>query len=349
MTTILIESLDLSEAQIDDGQRALKNVILIRAGTTLNRRHYSEDILKKSAPLFEGIKAYDSHKIGVARQVSEITGWYSNIRYENGAIRGDRFFSRTRAGQDVFAIAEDIVKGRAPRSLAGLSINAVGTGKIKKFDDGEALNVESITGATSVDDVTVPAAGGTYLTASTNGDELTSTILDALTFEEFFNARPDYIKRIQNEMKTARQEDALKAAKAEAEKHLNALTEAQEQLAALQTGREAATAELAEARRELALEKAFRKAGLPAVAEENLREHMAGKPVEEWAGIIARKRDELKALGLEKRVAVTGAGQQIAPVVIPTAKRDPMTEARAQIAGASSPEDLQRILENMRI
>lgn len=315
-TTIFNESLDLSEAQFDGENNILRGVILIRAGMSANRRHYSEDILQKAAPLFEGVKAYDSHKIGVPRQVGEITGWFSNVRYENGALRADRHFSRTRSGQDVRAIAEDIVTGRAPRSLAGLSINAVGTGKQQKFPDGDGLNVESITAANSVDDVTVPAAGGTYLTASTNGDEIVKQIINALTFEEYFAARPDYIQRIQKEMKTIRQDDAVKAAKAEADRIQADLSEAQNQLNTLKAERDAALAEAQGKARELLLEKTLNKAQLPVSWKVSLREQLEKADPQEWDSIIEREIDKSK-IG-QKRIEITGADQQVA---------QPITEA----------------------
>lgn len=345
-TSIYSESLDLSEAQIDSENRSLKGVILIKAGMTLNRRYYSEELLQKSSHLFEGVKSYDSHKIGVPRQVSEITGWYSNVRYENGALRADRYFSRTRAGQDVFAIAEDIVNGKAPRSLAGLSIASVGSGKIKKFPDGDALNVESITAANSVDDVTVPAAGGTYLTAD-NGDEIAKQIINTLTYEEWFESRPEYIKRAQNEMKAVRQDEAVKAALAEADTLKTALNEAQSQLETLKRERDAALAESGSKARELELEKTFRKVGLPPAVETDLRERLMETAPEKWLTIIAGERTKLTALGLKPRVSVTGAGQQIAESVTIPVIVDPVKEARKLIAAASTPEELSRIKESL--
>lgn len=346
MTTILIESLDLTEAQFDMQERVLRNVGLIKAGKSANRRFYSEDVLQKAIAVFEGAKAFDSHAKG-ERRVGELTGWYKNVRYENGALRADRHFLPTRAGQDVMAVVEAIKNG-APRNLAGLSINAVGTGKMSKLDGEDYLHVEGITAANSVDDVVNPAAGGSYI-ESVSGDEIAKGYVEALTFEEFFNARPDYIKRIQNEMKTARQDEAIKAAKAEADSRLTALNEAQERLTAIQQERDAAAANEATARRELMLEKAFRTAGLPAVTEKNLREDLASLPADQWLAAIARKKDELKALGLQKRVTVTGANQQIAQPVTATRQRDTLAEARQAIASASSPEELKRITEQLRM
>lgn len=345
-TSIFTESLDLSEAQIDADNHLLKGVVLIRSGMSLNRRFYSEDVLKNAVKVFEATKSYDSHKKG-ERQVSEISGWYSNVRYEEGALRADRYFSRTRAGQDVWSIAEDIVSGRAPRTLAGLSINAVGTGKSKKFDDGDALNVESISAATSIDDVSQPAAGGTYLTAS-NGDEMTEAILQALTFEEWFESRPEFITRVKNEMKAVRQDEAVKVATANADTLQMALNEAQSQLETLKGERDAALAEAGSKARELELEKTFRKVGLPPAVETDLRTRLMETEPGKWLTIIAGERTKLTALGLKPRVSVTGAGQQIAESVMTIINKvDPIVEARKAVAAARTPEELLKIRESL--
>lgn len=345
-TSILIESLDLSEAQFDSANRVLKNVGLIKAGKSLNKRHYPESVLQQAVTVFEGSKAFDSHAKG-ERRVGELTGWYENVRYENGTLKADRHFLPTQAGKDVMAVVEAIVTGGAPRTLAGLSINAVGSGKMAKIEGEDVLNVESITSANSVDDVVNPAAGGAYVLTASSGDELAQSYLQALTYEEWFESRPEHRKRLQNELKTARQDDALKAAKAEAESNLTALTEAQMKLKTLEEAHDAAVANEATARRELALEKAFRKAGFPAATEDSLREQLADLHPDKWAAVISRKRSELKALGISQRVTVTGAGQQIAPTPTPVKTRNPVKEMREAIAQASSPEELQRILQTL--
>lgn len=158
----LSESIDLSEAQIDKEARVLRNVVLIKAGMSKTRRHYSEEVLRKAAPLFEGARAFDSHKEG-ERRVGEITGYYTDVRYEKGALRADRHFTNTRAGRDVWEVAQAVASGQAPASLAGLSINARGAGKTKRLADGDAFMVESISDVISVDDVDAASAGGSYI------------------------------------------------------------------------------------------------------------------------------------------------------------------------------------------
>lgn len=340
-TTILIEQLDLSEAQFEPENRVLRNVGLIRAGKSLNKRFYSEDVLQKAVSVFEGAKAFDSHASGEKRErrVGELTGWYENVRYEGGVIKADRHFLPTTAGKDVMSVVEAIKNG-APRNLAGLSINAIGTGKMQKMDDGDYLHIESITSANSVDDVVNPAAGGSYLLTASSGDDMAAQLVAAMTFEEFFDSRPDYIKRIQNEMKTVRQDDAIKAAKAEADKHLTALTEAQGNLTALQTAHEATVTELATARRELAIEKALRAAMLPALYESDLRKRLTTVNEAEWADIIETEKKKAQQ-AVKPRVAVTGSGQQVhtQPVI-----RESVTPRTLDMTKITTPEQLAAVL-----
>lgn len=342
---VIAEALDLSEAQFDTENKVLRNVGLIKAGKSLNKRYYSETALQNAVSVFEGSKAFDSHAKG-ERRVGELTGWYENVRYENGVLKADRHFLPTSAGKDVMAVVEAIKNG-APRTLAGLSINAVGTGKMGKYDGEDMLGVESIVSANSVDDVVNPAAGGSYILTASTGDELANAFLKQLTFEEWFEARPDYIKRVQGEMKAVRQDDAVKALKSEADQQKAALEEAQisntaltEQIAKLQ-------GELDLERRKTALEKAFRAAGLPKASEDDLRQRFDEAIPSDWISIIQGEKAKLKALGLGNKIVVTGAGQQVAAPITEAFKPDPVKEARRMIANAQSPEELKRIQESL--
>lgn len=317
---------DLSEAQIDSEARVIQNVVLIRVGESRNKREYPEAVLQQAAPIFEGVKAYADHptaadlKARRERSIREITGWYANVKYSEGALRGDRYFTRTQAGIDALAIAEDIISGRAPASLAGLSINAVGNARQR--EDG-GLVVESITAAHSVDDMTTPAAGGTYLAAS-SGEEMVNSILESLTFDEWFSARPDFIKRVQNEMKTARQEKALTDANALAERLAESLKVEQAGKEALQAERDAAREELARVRRELAVNEALSRVKLPAEWVNALREELLSASPETWEAIITREQQ--KARAVRAPVPVTNAGQQVHSVAESAAVHAPKTD-----------------------
>jgi hypothetical protein len=319
-TLVLTERLDLSEAQFDTDARVLQNVVLIRAGLSANRRRYTEAVLQAAVPVFEGAKAYDSHSRN-ERKVSDITGWYANVRYADGKLIADRYFSRTDAGRNVMSIAEDIISGNAPKTLAGLSINAVGKGKTVKSDDGsgDVLEVEAISAANSVDDVTEPAAGGGYsLTASMTGDSLTTDILAALEYDEWYEARPEYTARLQKEWATVRQDNAVKAAQAEADRAKLALKEAQEGIKRAEADREAARLETAQARRDLALAETLATVKLPSVWKTDLRERLGKAEPGDWAAIIESEQRKAETAGHKPQISVRGAAVQVAstPVIL---------------------------------
>lgn len=311
-TKLFTEAIDLSEARLDSAERVLRNVTLIRAGLSKNRRYYPETVLEKAAGLFEGVKAYNDHS-PFGHRPTDITGWYTNVRYESGRLLADRHFTRTQSGCDVMTLAEDIVNKRAPASLSGLSIAVVGTGQEREFEDGAmGIEVESIVAAHSVDDVTEPAAGGSYLAAG-GGDALAEKLLAALDYEDWQAARPEYVERLKKEWKQTRQDEALKAAKAEAEQLRAACERAEQAVADLTAERDAAVAGEAAARRELTVVEAlYTTPGIPAAWRDDLREKLLGATPEQWQGIFERERKKARTAP-RPRVPVSGAEAQERP------------------------------------
>lgn len=323
---IFSENLDISEAQADSENRVLRNVILIRAGMSLNRRHYSEAVLEKAVNIFQDSRAYDNHVQG-PRSIRDITGFYKNVRYESGALKADRYFTKNQAGQDAWAIASEVVSGNAPRTLAGLSINALGKAKKHATEEG-ALEIESITAAISIDDVPDAAAKGSYVENAAN-DDLTQAFWESVEFEQWRDSRPDYFEKAKISWQTTRKSDELaaalaeserlraenqtletfKTAKADTEALQTALDEAQTQVTALQAERDTAVLERDTARRELAVERAVSNVPLPKIWTESLRQRLAGTPETGWKTIIEDEIAKAKAAG--HRQPVSGAGQQV--------------------------------------
>lgn len=313
-THVLSEALDLSEATVDAEARTIRNVKLITAGMSLNRRMYSEKVLSSAAPIFEGLKAYADHPAPKAsgRSIRDLTGWYENVKFDGKRLVGDRHFLDNAAGNDVFAVARAIVEKKAPPTLAGLSINAVGTGRSAKDDRGDYLEVETITSAVSVDDVDTPAAGGGYLLTASADDPLVKGMLETLSYQEWFDARPEYRKRLQNEIKDVRKDDVLKAAQAEAENARadlksaqDALSEAQTQLTTAQNDHAAAVAQWATERRGLLIDAVLAAAALPKLYEDDLRKRLATLEESAWPDVIATERQKAKSK------PITGSGQQV--------------------------------------
>lgn len=314
-TTIFTEAIDLSESQLDSNSRVLKNVVLIRAGMSLNRRYYPEAVLQKTVPVFEGTKAYSDHpeKGNTVRSVRDITGYYSNVRYEGGALRADRYFTRTQAGNDAYAIAEDIVSGRAPKTLAGLSINAVGTGKTTKIDGNDVLEVESITHAVSVDDVSAAAAGGSYI-ESVQGDSLMAALMEAMTYDEWVSVRPDYVGRFEAEHKKVRWNGELKEAKAQNAEYAARVQALEADVSQLQESLSKANARALAAEKRVLVVDALASVHIPASWKKSLTEALLEADPDTWVGMIEREISKAKSAGHQPRVeGINVPGPQTTP------------------------------------
>lgn len=341
-TTIFTEAIDLTEASFDPANRVLRDVVLIRAGESKNKRTYPEAVLQSATSIFEGVSAFTDHpdkKQRIGRSIHEFSGVYKNVRYEGGMLKADRYFSKNAAGDAMLAIAEDVVSGAVPRTAVGLSINAAG--KAKAGTDG-GLIIEAITYAESVDDVVNPAAGGSYAESDTRGDGLLSALLQEMTFEEWYQARPEYAERVKNEMKTVRQDKALTEAQALAERLAGELESAQTALRTLEAARVAEADTVTTLRRELALERVLSRVKLPDDWMKNLREELPKRETSEWADYLDREQKKARAAG--HRPAIQGAGQQVhTPLTAPLKPADPLAAARKRLAEAKTPEELRAI------
>lgn len=319
-----------SEAAMDNAERSIKNVVLIRAGRSANDRYYPDQVLLSAAALFNNAASYANHDRGddliSGRSMRDLTGWYQNVRYEGQALKADRYFTRTQAGEDAWQLAQQIVSGEAPKTLAGLSINAMGEGHI---DEEGTLMVDSITRVFSVDDVDVPAAGGAYL-------ERTGSILDhalgEMDYLELYERLPErFIERFKNENKTVRKDAELTALQEDNQalrSQVAQLTQArdtlQQQLDVQQADHEAALVAAAEAteavRRELQIERVLSTSKLPTEWLKSLREELQTTPPDKWAEKIDTEYRKAGASGATQRVPVSGVGQQThtLPQPIPT-------------------------------
>ena len=315
MTThILIEGLNLEEAVIDREKRTVTQV-LIRAGTSKNNRRYPEAVLQEATALFEGVKTYANHPTATDRKerperdVRHLTGWISDVRYDSGKLVGTRHFLSTEAGKDVWAVVEDIIEKRAPSHLMGGSINAIGQAKKIKENNTDITEVEKIVEVYSVDDVTTPAAGGGFIESA--GRDLTQALLEALSFEEWFETRPDFVARLQKEMKAIRQDDAVKAAKAEADHNRNALQEAMSRIESLEAERDAALQNTDATRRALTIEQLLSKTpGFNQTWRESIRKQLQDASPEKWDAILETELKKAKSGG-KPAIPVTGADAQV--------------------------------------
>lgn len=323
-TQALIEAFDLTEATII-GERTVRQRI-INSGTSLNKNHYPAAVLQRAAPLFENVQTFRDHESSgprkFGRSAAELTGWITNVEFKEGALYGVRHFTRTQAGEDSWRLAEDIISGRAPASLLGASINAGGKGKRDKMGSDEVFIVESIDVVKSVDDVVSPSAGGGFFSEAIDGATLTRELLMQMDYEEWRESRTDYIGRLKREWQTVQQTDAIKAAKADANRLSTALAEAQANIDRQRAELERLQADLELERLRRGVIDVLEGTKLPVKMQRKLRTQLWEAEPSQWNRMIEQALEMLTlAGGGASRVSVSGAGQHVAPALaLPTQK-----------------------------
>jgi hypothetical protein len=328
-TQILAEHIELLENTINADAKTV-DVVLIRPGWSKNGRYYSRDVLAKSASLFEGVKAYANHptrdqiKRGEGRSVLDITGDYTSVRLgESGEIRATRTVYG-KAGDAVWPLIERAVETK--RAIVGVSINALGKASKGKVDGRDGVIVESIEVANSADDVDTPAAGGEFTNLLMGDSSLTHDLLQALSYDEYVEARPDYIETVRKQQKRARQDDTVRTLTSERDAALTALAESKANTTQHQADLEVARAETARLRQQIAVEKAFREANFNNKLEALLRKRLDKAETSDWLGILADARAEMRAAAIKPDpVTVHGAPLRESRTVTPAPQADTAT------------------------
>ncbi len=154
----------VAEAEDTEPTGSEWEVSIIATGESKNRRIYPEAVLKKAAPLFEGVRVLarsdEDHVSGTNKSVEKLVGWIDGVKYSKGAIRG--IFHVSEAAAWLKTLLLDAWK-RGKKDLVGLSIVAEGRGKPVRKDGKQFIEVEEITRVSSTDVVFDPAAGGGFL------------------------------------------------------------------------------------------------------------------------------------------------------------------------------------------
>lgn len=253
-TTYLREAVGFDAGQ-PDGATYTVPVTLIRAGWSANNRHYSRDVLAKAAPVFEGVKAYADHpgkedeKNRPERSVKDIVGYYTDVKVaDDGALRANLHIVG-EAQKWLYPLVHETVAHNP--NLIGLSINALGKTTMGERDGRKGVIVEDIVKGNSTDIVTTPAAGGTFERLTASADEFTADLLAALDYDEWRESRPDFIQRLREELKTLRQDEALKAAIAKQDELTEQVKAEQERNKELEEAKRAIEAQLSDMRAEM--------------------------------------------------------------------------------------------------
>lgn len=150
-----------------DGKGCIWDATLIKSGLSLNGRVYPDAVLREAAPLFEGrpvfAKGDEQHLKGEGKDVRNILGYVSNVRFVEGAVPDTGALVGTvtlleAAGSLPAVIREAWARGK--KDLVGLSIDADGRVKREKRDGKPVKVATKLTKVHSVDLIVEPGAGG---------------------------------------------------------------------------------------------------------------------------------------------------------------------------------------------
>jgi hypothetical protein len=199
------------------------DVILVRAGRSLNNVFYSDAVLREAAPLFEGtrcyVKADDLHadKNRDTKDPEKIFGWFSGVKFVEGKTTDTGYLTaQLNVAAGMSALRETIADAwkRGKKDLVALSINAYG--KIKTAArTGAARVAESIRKVSSVDLIVEPGAGGALvrMVEAANPEEEHDMNLKQRMLEAIKTNNPEAFAKIDPATVT---DDALEAAYREA-------------------------------------------------------------------------------------------------------------------------------------
>lgn len=188
------------------------DTLLIKAGTSGNKRHYSARMLEASVPLFEGIQAFADHpskdeaRSRPERSVRDIVGWFEEARWDSGE-QGIRATFRILPSAGWLREALKGAWDAGKRDLMGFSINALGRVSAKTHADGSQI-IESLDKVVSTDVVTTPGAGGRLLGVleserSAEEDMLTAEEVKAMITEALASSTTSLLEALKPEIASA--------------------------------------------------------------------------------------------------------------------------------------------------
>ena len=185
-----------------DPENRIMPITLIKAGVSGNKKEYAAAVLRDAVGIFDNSLVFLDHNIDARQQrtkrsAGDVAGVVRRVVFDESSqtLRGEIKFAATDAGRNALALAKDAAAGDLPSDVFGLSINAFGQAK----QVGDRRVVTAITKVESVDCVLGPAAGGRFekLIASLATEDAIKFIMADASFEQFIEARPDYVERLQ--------------------------------------------------------------------------------------------------------------------------------------------------------
>lgn len=337
MTTFSLCESDqfLAESYSQTDRRCAQRII--RAGTSLRGTVYSPEVLQSALTLFEGAQTFADHptadedRLRPERSVRGITGWLTDVHWREDALWATRHFTRNQAGADMLSLIEDILSGKAPPSLMGASINIIGKGKRA---NGKVI-IESIDRVVSVDDVTMPAAGGGFQRESASAEDLASL----LTYEEWFG-QSAFVERARKEWQTLRKDERITEATALADTLTSDLTAAKQRIEALERSLLAERESHSRLRARLDISEALRPINLPDEWKTEISARLENLPREDWVTFIQSEINKARTLIRASRGVVPArldVREDAPPAVsLPLSRHEQMRRAQ-------TPEQLREI------
>ena len=352
-TSDVHEWVDLTEATIDSAAKAAE-VTLLASGWSKNNRHYSRAVIKASAPLFEGVKAYANHpskseiKERPERNVLDAVGVYENVHFDEstGKLKAT-YRAIGKLGDDLWPWVIESVEGRG--KPMGLSIHALGTARKGEADGKNGLIVEAITHAESVDFVTAPAAGGSFDRLLAGDDSWSRAVINTMTLEELREARPDLLDSLKREWKTTRDSEAIKEARAQADTATSQVTAITQEKQAAQAALTEALETIATFNKERLVDSLLEGKKLP----DEVRKELRGKLLNatDTAAMLEVLDMTMAVLGAVRLpVRITGAGRPSSPQSLtpPTPPRHAVAEALGINPALAKAETIDEFLEARR-
>lgn len=169
---------DAAFREAADGSGAIE-CTLIRAGTSVNSNFYSDQLLRDSVALFEGVRVFSKsdavHSAGGGKDVNALLGGVYQVRFvEGSAPDTGRLVGTFRPLNDADPTVQKMVEAvkRGMAGLMGLSIDAEARVKKTKRGGKPVREAFAFTRVHSVDLIVEPGAGGGLdrLTEATDPD-----------------------------------------------------------------------------------------------------------------------------------------------------------------------------------
>ena len=275
--TTIIEALDEAEGRI-------WRVTMVRPGISKNGRRYTPEVLAEAVHLYEGARSFDGHRDASERRksaVANMTGWHENVTAAaDGSLISDFHISESR--EDIRQLFLTAWKNKRP-DLIGFSHDVSALTEAAVVGGRRISDVRKIVEVHSVDVVADPSAGGQIerLVASRQEEETMKLedFLKALRSEEL--TAEQLAEAIEEHPEWEQIAEAFKAEKAAAGERIKEAGEPAKPEPKDDDDDEPLTGAV----RELVIESAITKAGLPQAAHERLNEALEGAETE--AAILA--------------------------------------------------------------